>query len=198
MIIGIAGKSQSGKDTTASMINFMKYRPELSFHAYWNSDIPFEWDDNRIIHFADLLKDASEILLSLPKFTLQSQSGKRITLDWLDGMSTRTFLQLLGTAVRNEIHPDFWVRALMHQISKRKGVILIPDVRFPNEAQAIKDKGGFLIRIERLGAGAGEHISETALDDYEGWDLVIDNNGTLEDLYNKVKFLIENGNIPIE
>ena len=199
MIIGIAGKSQSGKDTTAMMINFLSQYPNASFHTYWESDFPFDWDDDTIVHYADLLKDVSETMLSLPRFTLQSQKGKSSTIEWLDGMTCREFLQKLGTAVRNEVHPDFWVRALINRrIKNKEKLTIIPDVRFPNEAQVIKDNGGFLIRMERPGAGAGEHISETALDDYKGWDIVIDNVGTLEDLYKQVKFLLDNNDIPIK
>ena len=199
MIIGIAGKSQSGKDTTAMMINFLSQYPDASFHTYWESDFPFDWDDNTIVHYADLLKDVSEIMLSLPRFTLQSQRGKSSTIEWLDGMTCREFLQKLGTAVRNEVHPDFWVRALINRrIKNKEKLTIIPDVRFPNEAQVIKDNGGFLIRMERPGAGAGDHISETALDDYKDWDLVINNNRTLENLYQIVKDDLKYGIIPVK
>ena len=125
---------------------------------------------------------------------MQSMAGKSMIFDWLDGMTGREFLQKLGTAVRNEVHPEFWTRALFIKEGNNQNLI-IPDVRFPNEAQIVKDHGGILIRIERPGAGAGNHISETALDDYKGWDIVIDNVGTLEDLYKQVKFLMNDGQI---
>lgn len=194
MIIGIAGKAQAGKDTTAMMINFLREYPEASWNMYWNNDLPFEVEDYNIVHFADLLKDASEIMLSLPRFTMQGTHGKNIRFDWLDGITGREFLQKFGTAVRNEIHPDFWTRALFIRHHSNPNLI-IPDVRFPNEAKIVKNHGGILIRIERPGAGAGDHISETALDDYKGWDIVIDNVGTIEDLYKQVKFLMNDGQI---
>lgn len=193
MIIGIAGKAQSGKDTTASMINFLRYYPNATWYSYWDSDLPFEFEDD-IVHFADLLKYVAEHMLSVPVYTMQSMEGKSMKFDWLDGMTGREFLQKLGTAVRNEVHPDFWTRALFIR-EKNNPNIIIPDVRFPNEAKIVKDHGGILIRIERPGAGAGNHISETALDDYRGWDIVIDNVGTLEDLYKQVKFLMNDGQI---
>lgn len=193
MIIGIAGKAQAGKDTTARIINFLRYYPDASWETYCDSDLPFEFEDD-IVHFADLLKYVAERMLSVPVYTMQSMKGKSMKFDWLDGMTGREFLQKLGTAVRNEVHPDFWTRALFIKEKNNKNLI-IPDVRFPNEAQIVKDHGGILIRIERPGAGAGEHISETALDDYRGWDIVIDNVGTLEDLYKQVKFLMNNGQI---
>tara|TARA_R110002020_G_scaffold380110_1_gene591298 strand:+ start:38 stop:904 length:867 start_codon:yes stop_codon:yes gene_type:complete len=72
---------------------------------------------------------------------------------------------------------------------------IITDVRFPNEAQAIKDRGGIVIRVNRLEVDKFTtnfpqtlHPSETALDDYE-FDHVIDNNGSIEDLVEKVKQL---------
>lgn len=89
---------------------------------------------------------------------------------------------------------------------------IITDVRFPNEAQAIKDRGGIIIRVNRdfiqtklkdgqtliveRGILTGEehlqlktpHLSETALDDYD-FDYVIDNNSTIEELIEKVKKL---------
>ena len=67
--------------------------------------------------------------------------------------------------------------------------IVIADTRFLNEADALTN-GTFhsgqgenlIVRVDRLGVGpAGEHISETALDDYK-FDWVIINNGSLEDL----------------
>ena len=67
---------------------------------------------------------------------------------------------------------------------------IISDVRFPNEAKAIKDKGVILIRINRPGNDTGKHLSEIALDDYKNWNYVIDNNGTIEDLIEKVKQIL--------
>ena len=73
---------------------------------------------------------------------------------------------------------------------------IITDVRFSNEAKAIKEKGGILIRINRpqyldngLVIRKDEHLSETALDDYDGFDYVIENDGTVQDLIDKVKSL---------
>ena len=89
---------------------------------------------------------------------------------------------------------------------------IITDTRFPNEADAVKSRGGINIRIERddyIFDGAGkriiptkeyvntsnkQHESETALDNYT-FDYVIDNNGTIEDLIIKVKEILIKENI---
>jgi hypothetical protein len=94
---------------------------------------------------------------------------------------------------------------------------IITDVRFPNEAQAIKDKGGILIRVNRIDAnemrdnkiiGFKEsdgsitpynHPSETALDNYEEFDYIINNNGTIDELIEQVRaILIQNKLINLE
>ena len=61
---------------------------------------------------------------------------------------------------------------------------LITDTRFPNEADAIKERGGIVVRVDR-GLSTGDHPSETALDDYE-FDYVIPNTGTIEELIEEV------------
>lgn len=99
----------------------------------------------------------------------------------------RPLLQRTGTeAGRRVLHDDVWVDAALRCLSKDPRVVLA-DCRFPNEADAIRERGGVLLRIERPGVGpatndAGEaHTSETALD---GWsfDAVIVNDGTLAQL----------------
>ncbi len=77
---------------------------------------------------------------------------------------------------------------------------LITDMRFPNEVQAVKEREGVTIRINRPRNNPGindydmtkdsDHISETALDDYVDFDYVIDNTGTIEELISKVKEIL--------
>jgi hypothetical protein len=76
---------------------------------------------------------------------------------------------------------------------------LITDMRFPNELKAIKDKGGISIRVNRHNHPNDinpntEHPSETALDNEE-FDYVIDNNGTIEELIEKVKVVLKHSKI---
>lgn len=71
---------------------------------------------------------------------------------------------------------------------------IITDVRFPNEAEAIRNAGGKVIRVNRITSGSlrsdkNPHISECALDDYN-FDYVIDNCGTLEEYKEKCKIII--------
>lgn len=127
--------------------------------------------------------------------------------------TVRWLLQNVGTeAMKNNVHPNIWINALFADY-KPKALIkrsnnskdwqnpnwIITDTRFPNEANAIKVREGILIRTKRNpingipnGKGilgnikAHEHPSETALDNYEGFNYEIDNNGTIEELIAQV------------
>lgn len=68
---------------------------------------------------------------------------------------------------------------------------IITDVRFPNEAKAIKDRKGILLRVTRDGLEQDSHPSETSLDDYTEFDYIIPNNGTFLELIEKVKIILE-------
>lgn len=89
------------------------------------------------------------------------------------------FLQKLGEAMRT-LDQDYFVKKLHLRIDEiAPRVVLIPDVRFPNEADAIKARGGLLYHVERrlpngtLYVDASRdpnHPSETAMDGYQGWN----------------------------
>lgn len=140
-------------------------------------------------------------------------------------LTPRLLLQLLGTDCgRKIIHPNIWVNALfadykpsqeyLYQKDSAKKLILtypnwiITDVRFPNEAEAIKSRGGIVVRVNRpkpriitndvitdiihntKNFGIVEHESETALDNYKEFDYVFTNDGSIMDLYEKVKTIL--------
>lgn len=122
--------------------------------------------------------------------------------------TVRDLLQLIGTeAMRNVIHHNIWVNALFADYKLSKGKYdnvaiqdsypywLITDVRFPNEAEAIKERGGILIRVNRgrmsMVEMANQHPSETALDNYDKWNYKIDNSGTMEQLIEMVQMILQ-------
>jgi hypothetical protein len=137
-------------------------------------------------------------------------------------MSVREFLQKLGTeAMRDGLHTNVWVNALFadYRPQPNKAVAeflaaeglpqsmnageenypnwIITDMRFPNELEAVVEKGGITIRVSRTGIHTPKvedlHPSETSLDDVE-FNYHIDNSGTIEDLIEKVEeILIKSG-----
>lgn len=173
MLIGISGKMGAGKDTLAQCLQ--------QFKTYNRS---FE-----IKKFASKLKECAYLLTGVRD--QWSQEGKqRYLLEW--GMTVGEFQQKLGTeAVRDNIHPDAWIIALFSDYQEmgfydeysNYSVVfpdwIITDVRFPNEADAIKRRGGYLVRINGTrtkDVRDANHVSETALDSYQGFDYIFDNS----------------------
>lgn len=97
----------------------------------------------------------------------------------------RTQLQRLGTEGIRYIDDRFWIKAAFAKIDALREAatpVVVTDVRYPNEADAIKAAGGYLVRIVRDLPDSGDtHASELALDDYRE-DLLIGNNGSRGDL----------------
>lgn len=93
----------------------------------------------------------------------------------------RRLLQETGVGVRDILGEDTWVKAGMSRIAAARASgspIVVTDVRFPNEAAAIKNAGGILVRITRDTGLTDTHISETALDDHAS-DYSFANDGSL-------------------
>lgn len=172
-IIAISGKIGSGKDTVFDIIK--RINP-----TYQN------------VKYAEKLKVIASILTGVPRHMFESQDFKAqpMTKEW-GGMTYRTFLQRLGTdAMRNGLHDSVWVNALFADLTHTSKWV-ITDCRFPDEAAAVKARGGVVIRVNRGSKRDNEHISETALDNYDGFDYVIDNNGTLEELEENVRQIMD-------
>lgn len=116
----------------------------------------------------------------------------------------RTLMQLIGTEVCRQIHPNFWINSLFKDYTPTGDTLLegeirkvreedliypkwiISDCRFNNEAEAIKSKGGVIIKVERDLDNQDSHKSEKGINDHYV-DLVINNNGSIQDLITEVK-----------
>ena len=105
----------------------------------------------------------------------------------------REILQIIGTTARDCGDEDVWVNSLfgcdnekiMGEFTWATDYWIIDDVRFPNEAQRILDCNGKLIRINRSDAEDNKHVIENSLNDWDKWDLVIENNHTSKKKRNK-------------
>lgn len=98
------------------------------------------------------------------------------------GVSPRHLLRTLGTEWgRDCVHPTLWLLIWHARISGYSKVV-VDDVRFPNEAESLRQRGGVLWRIDRPDhQRAAEHRSDDALADWT-FDRVIVNDGTLAEL----------------
>ena len=170
--IGLAGYARAGKDTVAKMVTEYEFE-QRSFAA------PLK----------DCLYALNPLALDYEKTTIQDIVDARGWEDAKTYPEIRSLLQRLGTeAGRNVLGQNIWVDALFNAPSN--GRIVISDVRFPNEATAIKLRGGLVWRVERPGYGpVNTHSSETAIDDFD-YDGVIVNDGDLGQLQVRVKEIV--------
>jgi hypothetical protein len=185
-LIGLIGKKRVGKDTFAAVLveefGFARvaFADPLKAMALTIDPWALPGDEHRLfMRLTDLIDD----------------EGWEVAKE--EYPEVRRFLQRLGDGVR-QFDPEFWVGAGMYAADiARRGVfahrnadyyaegkspkpVVITDVRYPNEADAIRDAGGTLIRIVRPDADDGDtHASETALDGYAA-DTVVSNQGSLD------------------
>lgn len=171
LIIGISGKIGSGKDTLADFLQKWSNKPILAKKS-----------------FAYKLKMTGAFLTGTDSSLWFTQEGKNVYLDaW--GMTIGEFQQKLGTeAIRNGLHSNAWIISLFADLNKDSRWV-ITDMRFKNEAKAVKDNGGILVRIDGDPTNTRTnskrdltHPSETDLDDFQDWDVHYKNTGTLADL----------------
>jgi hypothetical protein len=204
-LFGIGYKSQVGKDTVGKMIQWMTSNDfHMSFESFCLMEQRwFNGNDYVIKKFADKLKDIVCLLTGCTRKQLESEDFKNSSLpnEWKQdessnkAVSFRYLMQKLGTdLLRNQLHQNIWVNATFADYNDFPWCIT--DVRFKNEADIIKDKGGILIKINRdlPETDKSHHESEKALDNYTGWDYIITNNGSFKDLAEEVKkILIKEG-----
>jgi hypothetical protein len=86
------------------------------------------------------------------------------------------------------VNDNIWIDCTLDNCGKNA---IISDVRFPNETKAIKELGGVIIRVERVGLESNDtHISETAMREIAP-DIIIENNSDLKALQGNVSALVE-------
>lgn len=104
----------------------------------------------------------------------------------------RRFLQAIGSGVRDVLGDQTWIDAALDQADGFWGVagVVVTDVRHSNEAAAIRDRGGVIVRVVRPGVGpANGHVSEVGVDDIAP-DYRIANDGGLGDLGQQVDTML--------
>ena len=205
MIIGICGFIGSGKDTAANyLVGWHGFRRD-SFAGALKDAVAtvFGWDRELL---EGLTPEARAWREQIDPWWAERLNMPHLTPRWV--------LQYWGTEVcRQGFHDDIWIAALENRLRQRTGHTVISDVRFPNEIKAIKEQGGKIVWIRRgpdpewcstlvemrqnstLGICTdymrqfNVHASEWAWVGTE-FDAVVDNNGSVEQLYESLKNLV--------
>ena len=211
MIIGICGWIGSGKDTIADyLVNLHEFRRDSWANSLKDAvSAVFGWDRELLEGRTRQSREWRE--------TVDPWWARRLDMPKL---TPRYILQLWGTEVcRQHFHDDIWVASVENKLRRTTDDIVISDCRFPNEITAIRRVGGRVLWVRRgplpewydcarrtLAAGEdlylmeqrGEgmhrqypevHASEWAWLDTD-FDLVLDNIGTMDELYALVNDLV--------
>jgi hypothetical protein len=201
MIIGISGKARSGKDTFAGMLAkelqtqtgqsyvLMAYAHELKLKVQKDFDLSYEqlWGEKKEAYDKRYPKDRGP----LPFCAGNRDDGKGLeVLKERQHWTSREIMQSYGQFFRT-INYDFWVDHLFNVIEEKEyNNVIITDLRHTNEVDAVVDRGGFHVRVEREEDEAThnkQHISETALDERHRIDFTVNNHWTLKELKSAAK-----------
>lgn len=174
MIIGIAGKKGSGKDTLGKYIC-----DKYGFKRY---------------AFGDPVKEVCKILFGFNDEQLYGDDKEK--MDMKLGIRPREAFQKIGTDFGREIihklfprllieKEELWISIFLRNACKNN--LVITDVRFQNEADAIKKAGGIIIFLDSDFSIKDNHKSEKINVKY---DYLIRNDEKKEDLYKKFDSLI--------
>ena len=199
MIIGLVGFIGSGKGTVGDILEQKGFVKDS---------------------FAKPLKDACSVIFGWPRELLEGDTAlsrkwrEEPDAFWSEKFnkefSPRLALQLMGTeAGRNVFHTDVWVISLLNRAKGRD--VVVTDVRFQNEIKYIQDNGGIIIRVKRgdepvwyddLSKLTNTKDKEIYMGQYgihqsewdwigSDFDYVIENDGTIDDLGNKVNQVLQ-------
>lgn len=197
LVLGLGHKSRNGKDSFAAAVDahyatqyyaaakhgLTRYKPvvvqQLAFadalyrevneflHAFKDSKVGPNWmhatmtdaNDNTVVQIPEWVTPDPN-----PEVSKRAPYGKHGKL-----------LQWWGTEYRRAQNKNYWVDQWKAAINPKADIVLTTDMRFLNEAKAIKDAGGYTVRVSRLDAHGAQfldvnrdslHRSETELDSY--------------------------------
>jgi hypothetical protein len=209
MIIGICGLIGAGKDTIADyLVNIHQYRRESFANSLKDAIAQvFGWDRTML---EGRTKHSREWREQVDPWWATRLNIPELTPRWV--------LQHLGTNVlRTAFHDDIWIASLENKLRNTADDVVITDCRFPNEIKAIREAGGKVIRVIRgpepdwmehainymsgpktIGWSIGKSILErdnVHASEYSWvnttFDQVIDNNGTMDQLYEQLNSLVQ-------
>lgn len=175
MLIAFTGPKKCGKTTAAKTL-----RDDLAFKR---------------LRFAGAIKEMCAVLLRRLGYE-EEEIENRLDGDNKEkrvpelGVTARHMMQTLGSEWgRDHVRPDLWAKVVMTQAKKIKASVVIDDCRFPNEAKAVRENGGHVVRIVRPGLDSSDsHRSEQRHLDVQA-DHVINNDKGVEEFRDFVRQL---------
>jgi adenylate kinase family enzyme len=181
MIIGIAGKSRSGKSTAAIMLG-----KKIGFPVVGVADglkqLCSELFDIPIEDLSSVKKDEllPVRLTEEQKNAFLQKVGLEDTSIRMEFASLRKMLQYLGTDIVRKHDPLYWIKLL-----GEKDNVIIADIRFTDEVDWIKSQQGILYYVDGKSSFEDKHPSENDIKTFDDFTC-IPNHGTLQELQQEV------------
>jgi hypothetical protein len=176
MIIGLGHQSRVGKDTCSQYM--AEYIQDKYGTPVWQ--VSFAWKLKEIAH--DLFKHKG---VMEPQYYDDNPEARTVVIPGYGKTAVDLWIDI-GQKMR-EVYQDVWLEQVT--AANNKAITIVRDVRFPNEAEAIKRAGGFLVKITRKGQVV--RGSDTAMPENFKWDYQINNNGPLEELKTWAVLVVE-------
>jgi hypothetical protein len=176
-------------------------RRDIDYSKYADKNI---WPIIKPEHFGDILKEVVMVLFGLERENIwgsNEDKNKLTHVKWKDVyklcpnielehleenredefLTHRELLEVFGTDICRILYNDCWVQALFKNIVfQGYPFVVIADCRFPHEIEYAKSLGAKTVRLTRNILN-GKHLAETALDNYTGFDYVIDNQNMTQE-----------------
>jgi hypothetical protein len=174
-IIAFGHRKRVGKDTAARFINTdfrMKHKSAnvqkrgLADKLKAQCHELYSWAGLKTMEYYDDHPEEKEIVLPL--------LGKTPRQIWID----------YGTLVARAVYRYTWVDYLFK--SSSPDLLIISDLRFPEEAERSQDLGGQVYRIDNPRIPHTSDLADDPLKDWNGWNGVIVNDGTMETFHSRV------------
>ena len=170
MIVGVAGKIDSGKSLVCSILRNLadQYGKKVEIKS-------FAYPIYKIV--SDLTDLSVEEIKRRKKDHVTVQIKDKVT-------NYRSIMQTIGNGLRDHAYDYIWLHSLfgvdnqkaMRELTWKTDWWIIEDLRYVNEAQRIKSLSGYVFRVEREESEDNSHIAENSLEYWSEWDLIIDNN----------------------
>lgn len=172
-VIGLGHYSRTGKDSLANRIVDGCQKRGLKA-----AKMPFAWKLKQIAHDLYAWDGLRE-----PEFydTPEGEKFRDIVLPTIGKTPVQLWVDIGTPAFRDQVYKDTWIDFVLrgdHGVD----VLIIPDTRFVNECDAVREAGGLIAKVVRPGFGPRPTVADRALVGWGGWDYVVGGSGKMEEL----------------
>jgi len=175
LFIGLGHYKRTGKDSFADYLIAALYRRDQKLRVIKKS---MAWKLKQICH--ELYGWAG---LREPEFyeTIHGGELREVVLEEIGKSPRQIWIDFGTAAVREKVYDRTWLDYVF-RAKHEADVIIVPDIRFENEAMAVQGRNGTLVKIVRPGYGPGENRPDRELLGFRGWDNVIGEDGQMGSL----------------